>query len=183
MFLTAVVVANCWSQEESFEPADVPETKDSLEIIQTVSAAQRTLYAIPAAGSIVSGTYNMGETKLIVQEVDDKIKFEAVLVNGETIEQWVADNDLYARFVFNPEKQTFERLNDSVRVELDDYDYLDQLVEDTDATSGKAFPQLGYAVIRLPKSVHPAKYVEIVRDRDGVRSAAVEVEQPLNFPH
>jgi len=161
---------------------DAPIVQESTEIVKTFSAKNLPLFAIPAAASLIPGTYNMEGITLIIEKIEENVKLKAFLENEETVEQWISDTDPYARFVFNAEKKDFERLTNSIRIELEDYDKLDELVEDTEAESGRAFPQLGYAIIRLPETVHPVEYIENVQTREGVQSVNVEVEKPRKFP-
>ena len=178
LFLIILVgVALATADEE-----EVPIVQESTEIVKTLSAKKLPLFVIPAAASLIPGTYNMEGVTLVIEKIEDNVKLEAFLENDKTVEQWISDTDPYARFVFNPEKNDFERLTNSIRIELDDYDKLDELVEDTEAENGRAFPQLGYAIIQLPETVHPVEYIESVQTREGVQSVTVEVEKPRNFP-
>ncbi|MCY3626757.1 MAG: hypothetical protein F4039_02795 [Gammaproteobacteria bacterium] len=161
---------------------DAPIVQDSTEIVKTFSVKNLPLFAIPATASLIPGTYSMDGITLIIEKIEENIKLKAFLENEETVEQWISDTDPYARFVFNPEKKDFERLTNSIRIELEDYDKLDELVEDTEAESGRAFPQLGYAIIQLPETVHPVEYIEKIQTREGVQSVTVEVEKPRKFP-
>ena len=161
---------------------DIPIIEDSTEILKTFSVKKLPLFAIPAAASLRPGTYDMEGITLIIEKIEENVKLKAYLENEETVEQWISDTDPYARFVFNPGKKDFERLTNSIRIELEDYNELDELVKDTEAESGKAFPQLGYAIIRLPETVHPVEYIEEIQSREGVQSVYVEVEKPRKFP-
>lgn len=179
LLFSIVCVGVVWGTADEEE---VPFAQESTEIVKTVSAEKHPLFAIPAAASLIPGTYDMEGITLVIEKTEDNVKLEARLENDVTVEQWISDTDPYARFVFNPEKNDFERLTNSIRIELDDYDKLDELVEDTEAENGRAFPQLGYAIIQLPETVHPVEYIENVRTREGVQSVTVEVEKPRNFP-
>ncbi len=138
-------------------------------------------YVMPEISSAVPGSYKVGTTNITIERHDEMFKFSAVIGTTERV-QWVSDTDKYGRFVFNEDKKKFERLTNSVRLEMEDYSKLDALVEDTEATSGKAFPELDFALIRLPKEVHPAEYVAVITNRSEVKTANVEVEEPRQIP-
>lgn len=86
---------------------DIPIVQDSNEIVKTFSAKNLPLFAIPAAASLIPGTYSMESITLIIEKTGENIKLKAFLENEETVEQWISDTDPYARFVFNPEKKRF----------------------------------------------------------------------------
>lgn len=157
------------------------ETAKSPEI-HRFEVDDSTLFVLPEASKTVPGSYLIGDEELMIEHIDDRIKLEAKTQEGKSIVQWVSDSDPYARFLFNSESKKFERLSDSVRVVLNDYQELDELVENTDALSGKAFPALDYAIIQLPEDIHPAEYVKEIEAREEVEAATIVPEQPRQIP-
>lgn len=82
------------------------------------------------------------------------------------------------RLVFNPKKRMFDQMLSSVRVELKDYQKLDEIVKSIGGTRGKAYPQLGYAVIGLKEDTHPVKAVELLNRMTDVVAAEIRLKGP-----
>ncbi len=78
--------------------------------------------------------------------------------------------------VFDPEQKVFSELLSSVKVELDDFDRLPQLVQTVDGITGKAYPQLGYAVIRLKSEMHPVQAVQLLKSSDSELSVQLRLK-------
>ena len=57
---------------------------------------------------------------------------------------------------FDPGQGRFRALSSSLLVRMDDYDALDAVVDRAGALGGKAYPRLGWALLRLPRSTNPA---------------------------
>lgn len=82
------------------------------------------------------------------------------------------------RLVFNPKKRMFDQMLSSVRVELSDYEKLDEIVQNIDGTSGKAYVQLGYAIIGLKHETHPLQAVEALKHMPEVVAAEIRLKGP-----
>ncbi len=139
-------------------------------------------FTLPEVEEAVPGSYRIGNTEITVELHTENIRFKATTGNVERV-QWVSETDEYGRFVYNEDKKRFERLTHSVRIVMDDYDKLEDLVEETEALSGKAFPELGFAIVNLPKKIHPLKFSKKVETREDVKSSVIEVEPPRQIPH
>ncbi len=143
-----------------------------------------SLFTMPETSNAIEGVYRIDGAELVIERHIDMWKYEAKM-DGEdmdSIVQWISDTDLDARFVFNIKQKKFERLTNSVRVVLEDYDQLEEFIEETEATKGKAYPSLGYAIIQLPEDKHPVEYVKEIEERADTTAATVMVEQPRNKP-
>lgn len=177
--ITAVVgcfmaVCNAVAQEreegvEEFRPVEV-------QIEDRAKA-----FTLPEVEEAEPGSYRIGNTELTIELHKENIRFKATTGKVERV-QWVSETDEYGRFVYNEDKKRFERLTHSVRIVMDDYDKLEELVEETEAQSGKAFPELDFAIVNLPKKVHPLKFSQKLETREDVKSASIEVETPRQIP-
>ena len=179
-FLLAILVAITPSFALPQEQSEDQELDVAFQQIQI--AEDEKVYAMPEVTEAVPGSYRVGTTDITIERHDEMFSFKAVTGTTERV-QWVSDTDKYGRFVYNADKKQFERLSNSVRIEMEDYSKLEVLIEETDATSGEAFPELDFALIRLPKETHPAKYVAKISKRDEVKVATVELEEPRQIPH
>lgn len=156
--------------EERDQEFQLVELKDRAKVI-----------TMPVVGNAVPGSYLVGNTEFTVERHEDNVKFQAITGSIQRV-QWVSDTDEFGRFVYNEDKKRFERLTHSVRLVLEDYKKLPELVEEAGATSGKAFPELDFAIVNLPKKVHPLKFSKAVEERENVKSATIEVETPRQVP-
>lgn len=179
-FLMAAIVAvtaSCVLAEDQSEDQELDVAFQQIQI-----AEDEKVYAMPEVTEAVPGSYRVGTTDITIERHDEMFSFKAVTGTTERV-QWVSDTDKYGRFVYNADKKQFERLANSVRIEMEDYGKLEVLIEETDATSGEAFPELDFALVRLPKETHPAKYAARISERDEVKVATVEIEEPRQIPH
>ena len=67
-------------------------------------------------------------------------------------------------------------------MELVDYDALGLLVQEQGAVAGKAYPELGFALIRLGPETDPARVVEFLGVDPRVRSAELQFEPAIRRP-
>lgn len=173
MCLMAVCIAVAEEREdraEEFRPVEV-------QIEEKAKA-----FTLPEFREAVPGSYRIGNTEITVEQHAENIRFKATTGNVERV-QWVSETDEFGRFVYNEDKKRFERLTHSVKIVMEDYDKLKDLIEETEAKSGKAFPELGFAIVNLPKKIHPLKFSKKVETRDDVKSSTIEVETPRQIPH
>ena len=77
---------------------------------------------------------------------------------------------------FDTGQRRFRVLDSTISIELHNYDHLDAVVLGQDALWGKAYPQLGFALIRLRPEVNPAQVIERLRVDSRVREAHLHFE-------
>lgn len=156
--------------EERTEPFQSVETEDGTKA-----------FTMPEINKATAGSYRMGNTEVTVEIHEENIKFKAITGSVERV-QWVSETDEFGRFIYNEGKKQFERLTHSVRIVMEDYEKLDDLVDETEAKGGKAFPDLDFAIVSLPKEIHPLDYSKQVAARNDVKSSTIEVETPRQIP-
>ncbi|MDE0208021.1 MAG: hypothetical protein OXP66_18550 [Candidatus Tectomicrobia bacterium] len=83
---------------------------------------------------------------------------------------------------FDAERGRFELLSPSLRVELEDYGLLDDVVAACSGTGGKAYPMLGFAIVQLSAQANPADAVNVIESLPGVIDARVMIEGPPRVP-
>ena len=152
------------------------------EVIQVVALSpDHEVVVLPRVNAAVQGAWQFGDTVLMVDLHEDRIRFQAT-IGDYTRTQWVSKTDKNGRFAFDQKTRKFRRLENSVRVQLDDYDQLPQIVEDVEALSGKAFPGLDFAVVQLPADADVLYYRDRLAAQAGVQSAIIMFQMPLNVP-
>ena len=91
--------------------------------------------------------------------------------------------DASRRYVaFDPERNRFELLSNGLRVELEDYGLLDQIVAAVDGTGGKAYPMLGFAIVQLSPQANPVDAVHAIESLPGVVDVRLMAEGPHRVP-
>jgi len=73
---------------------------------------------------------------------------------------------------FNPRQHRFQEVASTLLVRLADHQVSDAVIEATGALSAKAYPTLGWTLLRLPENLNPAEAAQTIRAgglADGVR--------------
>ena len=91
--------------------------------------------------------------------------------------------DASLRYVaFDPERKRFELLSPGLRVELADYGLLEQIVAAAGGTGGKAYPMLGFAIVRLSPQANPVDAIHTIEGIPGVIDVRLITEGPRRVP-
>ncbi len=86
------------------------------------------------------------------------------------------------RVAFDPSAMRFRNLAATVRVEMDDYRRLEGVAREVGAVAAKAYPELGFARIRLPVETDPVDAVDRLRGDPRVSRADVLFHEPALRP-
>ncbi len=103
-------------------------------------------------------------------------------VAGRTYTQHVDASGPPARFVFDPAALRFRRLASSVRVELGDLGDLDRLAREIGAVAAKAYPPLGFAVLRLSPTTDPVDAVQRLNTHPDVLRSELLFDERAGRP-
>ena len=158
--------------------------EDTLESVRLDPEDERELLVLPDVANASNSSYELDDFDIVIEGKDDRVKYEAREKgkSNDPIVHWESVSDEPVRLVFNTKRKKFQRLTNTVRVVLDDYSELETLIDETDATRGKAYPSLGYAIVQLASEIHPAEFVKVVVNRAEVQSAFVMIERPREVP-
>ena len=172
--ITAVILASAsWAQEKTLESVRLdPEHEHDLLVLPDVEKAS-------------DSTFELDDFQIKIESENNKVKYEARKLGSidEPIVHWESISEEPVHLVFDTKNKRFQRLENKVRVVLNNYSDLETLIDETDAKSGKAYPKLGYAVLELPAEKHPAATVKVLEERVEVQSAFVMIERPPQVPH
>ena len=92
--------------------------------------------------------------------------------------------DASLRYVaFDPERNRFELLSNGLRVELEDYGLLDQIVAAVGGTGGEAYPMLGFAIVQLSPQANPVDVTEAIEALPGVTDVRLMLRGPIRVPN
>ena len=113
---------------------------------------------------------------------DDGVRTYRATMAGRTAVAHAQADGRPVHYVFDPDASRFRAVTGTIRVTLDDYDALPTLVRDLGAISGKAYPHLGFALIRLPRAADPAAAVQRLNAVHRVVRAALQFRTPVRRP-
>ena len=83
---------------------------------------------------------------------------------------------------FDRQQRRFREVLPSLVVELGDFGRLDEIVESAGGLAGKAYPDLGFAVVQLPGSANPAEAARVLQGHPAVNAARVQLAGPIRVP-
>ena len=157
--------------------------------VQAALIDERTVLLMPTApgaSDFIGGSEFYGESAFA--GIDFDVSLEQGLVAyratylGRTYTAWADAYGPAARLAFDPGERRFREISSTVAVELFDYDALGLLVREQGAVAGKAYPELGFALIRLAPEADPARVVELLGVDPRVRSARLQFEPATRRP-
>ena len=148
--------------------------------VMRAAALDRPLLVMATATPTPSEAYVEGVRIRVTLEGDFRV-YRASL-NGVSRALHVPLDAALRFAAFDPERGRFEMLSPSLRLELEDYDRLEQLVAAVGGTGGKAYPMLGFAIVWLPPDVNPAEASTTVEAMPGVLDVRLMIQGPFRVP-
>ena len=141
---------------------------------------ERPLLVMPTHTSAPGQAY-VGDIRIEVA-IEDEFRVYRVFHGGITRVLQVPLDASPRYAAFDPERNRFESLSPSLRVELQDYGLLDQVVAASGGIAGKAYPMLGFAIVQLPPQANPVDAANAIEALPGVVDARLMVEGPHRVP-
>ena len=89
----------------------------------------------------------------------------------------VALGDNTTHLAFDTSEKKFRRMLASIRVELQDYGLVDEIVRAVRGTGAKTYESLGFALIRLPGTTNPASAADMLASDARVLSVRIRLEE------
>lgn len=167
LFLAAAHVA---AQEH-----DVP-----LHVMRSATL-ERPLLVIPADASAPGEVY-IDDVRLRVA-IEDGARVYQAFHRGITRTLHIALDASLRYVAFDPERNRFELLSNGLRVELEDYRLLDQIVAAVGGAGGKAYPMLGFAIVQLPPQANPMTAADAIEALPGVTDVRLMLRGPIRVPN
>ncbi len=157
------------------EPVDRPLPADALPIVE---AEGRDLVVLPSRGG-PADTLDTVSGGFAAQSFEaGSRRIHLVTFEGETFKAATPLDGPRSWITFDPERRAFASLLPSIRIELDMGMQVDAIASAIGATGVTVFETLGFAIVDLPKDLHPADAVARVRGLPGEPDAAVRVRGP-----
>ena len=114
--------------------------------------------------------------------VEDGSRVYRVFHRGVTRTLHVAPDAAPRYVAFDPERNRFELLLPGLRVELADDGLLDQVVAAAGGSGGKAYPQLGFAIVQLSRRANPVAAAHAIEAVPGVIDVRLMTEGTRRVP-
>jgi hypothetical protein len=115
--------------------------------------------------------------------VEDDFRVYRVFHKGVTRALHVPLDAARRYSAFDPERGRFEMLSPGLRVDLEDYDLLDEIVAAVGGTGGKAYPMLGFAIVQLSPQANPVDVTEAIEALPGVTDVRLMLRGPIRVPN
>ena len=150
-------------------------------LMRTAVVEDRPVLLLPSGVSAFSGVSSL-ESVHIEVSTDRTLRTYRATYQGRTYTAYADVSGPPKRFAFDLAQRRFQVMASAVRVELFNYDDLDSLVFEQGAVSGKAYPELGFALIQLDPDTDPADVAELLHVDPRVRTANVQFQGPIRRP-
>ncbi len=126
----------------------------------------------PAAPAPETGTLSVRSYETASQRI------HTVVFEGRTYRVSTPLDGAWSLVVFDTFRREFASLLPSIRLELGDGMDLAAVAEALDAVDVTVFESLGFAIVDLPRGLHPADAVERVENLNGRPRAAMRLRRP-----
>lgn len=115
--------------------------------------------------------------------IEDGTRVYRAFHQGITRTLYVALDAALRYVAFDPERNRFELLSNGLRVELEDYGLLDQIVAAVDGIGGKAYPMLGFAIVQLFPDANPVDAADAIEAVPGVTDVRLMLRGTIRVPN
>ena len=115
--------------------------------------------------------------------IEDGARVYRVFHRGITRTLHVALDASLRYVAFDSERNRFEMLSPGLRVELEDYGLLDQIVAAVGGIGGKAYPMLGFAIVQLSPQANPVDAADAIEAVPGVTDVRLMVRGTIRVPN
>ena len=149
--------------------------------LPTTTVEDTPVVLLPTGISDLSGASTTDGINVSVS-MDQGLRTFRATYKGRTYTAHAGLLEPQARFAFDPAQRRFRLISLTIRVELYDYDDLDSIAQEQGAIISKAYPQLGFALIRLNPGSDVSGVVEMLAADRRVRRAHLQFERPRNRP-
>ena len=164
---SALAQANTGTIESSFlEPTTVEyQTGNELLVLPNLSSTEHIV--------------ETDSQDLHIQtSIVDELRVYELLHEGKTYRIQTPITGYRSRVAFDVKRKKFVALLPSIRVKLTDRMEIDAIAKSVGATDLWVFQKLGFAIMQLPFSVHPAQAVDLVKNMSPQSKAFVRLYRP-----
>ena len=156
-------------------PAAAQQSITESHVIGT--ALNREVVVLPTAAA--SSQLTIASRPMFAQSFEtSSARIHTVSFEGETFQAFTPLQGPTSRIVFDPAQRKFVALLPSIRVELDDFSRLDSVANSLGAIDAASFERLGFAIIELPRALHPVEAIEMLGRLPEVSAASLRLRGP-----
>ena len=152
----------------------------SLGILQATTE-QRQVLVMPLSGPAAPATALMDGARVEVA-VEGAFVVYRVHHRGQTHTAYNPLNGPRRWLAFDPGHGRFNEVAPNLLVRMAAYDELDSLIDRVGALGGKAYPALGWALLRFPEDVNPAEAARKLASDPLVQSAELLLRADVQVP-
>lgn len=146
-------------------------------ILEETLAATGPVLALPSSGLLATGRVLRGDVAFDVQAADGVLAYRAVR-HGQVAQAHAQIGGPPVYFAYDPRGHALRPLASTIRVDLRAGARLEPIAQAVGAVSGKAYPELGFALVRLPRDADPSLAAKRLTEQPGVRAAKVRFKRP-----
>lgn len=114
--------------------------------------------------------------------VEGSYRVYRAFLGGRTHSAHVSLDGPPRHMAFDRQQRRFREVLPSLVVELGNYARLDEVVESAGGLTGKAYPELGFAVVQLPETANPAQAARALQGHPAVDAARVQLGGQVRVP-
>ena len=149
------------------------------------ASEQRQVLVMPLAAPAAPATEVMAGMPVEVSAEGDFLVYR-VHHDGRTHTAYNPVDGTGRWLAFDPEQGRFNEVASSLLVRMPSFDDLEALIDRSGALGGKAYPALGWALLRMPKRVNPAEAAQSLTSDPSVKGAELllrtDVKVPMRVP-
>ena len=153
--------------------------QDAPLALRTVVAEGGEMLALPEVASASVGSLGGMAVEVVTE---GGVRTWRVSYGGRTYTTHAAEGSKPTRRVFDPASRRFRVVEPVLRVDVDEPERLSALVREVDAASAKAYPGLGFALIRLAPGSDPIVARERLASGQSGVSASLQLRAPIRRP-
>ncbi|MCY4563410.1 MAG: S8 family peptidase [Gammaproteobacteria bacterium] len=180
---TLLVLSVAWTVVSG--AADVNAQENAALGVLKVTSKAREVLVMPLETPAEGATAIIGGMPVDVGTEGDFVVYR-VRHGGRTHTAYHPPSRPRRWLAFDPGQGRFDEVASSVRVRMTSDEELAALIERMGASGGKAYPALGWALIRFPPTVNPADAVQRLASDPSVESAELlfrdDIQLPMRVP-
>ena len=172
-----VIAAACVLGLQALSPS--PALADGVGPLLAATARGQAL--VMPLGDAALGAAAVGGLRVEVA-VEDGFRVYRVRHRGHTHTARLPMHDQTRRLAFDFERRRLAEVAPTLLLHMGANDDLGAVIEATGALGGKAYPALGWALLRLPPEANPAAVAQKLESAGLARSAKVQFRGPVYVP-
>ena len=161
------------------------EAAGATGVLQAAANERQQVLVMPLAPPAEPGTEVIAGMPVEVSSEGDFVVYR-IRHEGRTHTAYNPVDGPRRWLAFDPAQGRFDEVASSLLVRMTSYDELEALIDRAGALGGKAYPALGWALLRMPMQVNPAEAARSLISDASVKGAELllraDIEIPMRVP-